>query len=92
MTVEAGNGTAVGNVTAVQLSSPNVPYGARHYATIVNSGASTIYVAGDDTVDNTGFPLAADSVLTGELEPGEELWGICAAATSSTFSHLRTGV
>jgi len=91
MAVESGNSVAVDDSAAVQLSSAAVPFGARHTVTIVNSGSDVIYV-GDADVDDSGFPLAAGGALNGELEPHEELWGICAAAESSTFDYLHTGV
>ena len=93
MAVESGNGTAVGNSSAVRLSSANAPANTRHHVTITNSGSNPIYVGATSAVtSSTGFPVAASGTLSGELEPNEELWGICASGQTSTFSHLRTGV
>lgn len=93
MAVESDNSVAVDSSAAVQMSSPNVPFGAKHHVTIVNTGVNTIYVGGTDAVtSDDGFAFAADGTLSGELEPGEELWGRCATAETSTFSYLHTGV
>lgn len=95
MAVETGSATAVDDSAAVQLSSPNVPFGAKHFVTIVNSGSDTIWVGEDNSVTAgaaTAFPLAAGGTLSGELIEHEELWGRCDTGESSTFDHLRTGV
>lgn len=93
MAVESGNSTAVGNAAAVRMSSPNVPAAAKHHVTVTNTGAQTIYVGATSAVtSSTGYPLLTGETIAGELEAYEELWGICAAAQSSAFAHLRTGV
>lgn len=56
---------------------------------IVNEGTDTVYVGGDDTVDDTDMPVPATATL--ELFPARRqdiLWGICAAGKTATLKLL----
>ena len=56
-------------------------------------GNTTVYIGDDDNVTTaTGLPVVKHSdVLTGQLGPGQELWGICASGASEDvrfFTHV----
>lgn len=56
-------------------------------------GNTTVYLGDKNTVtDSTGLPVVKHTnVLTGQLAPGQELWGICASGASENvryFTHV----
>lgn len=56
-----------------------------------NQGAVTVYLGSDSVTTGAGFPLAAGSSMSVDLQPGESLYGIVASGTC-TVAVLRVGV
>jgi hypothetical protein len=56
-------------------------------------GNTTVYIGDTSAVtDATGFPIVKHTnAITGQLAPGQELWGICATGASEEvrfFTHV----
>ena len=82
--------TAV-STTAVAITLADTDITAKGFATIKNSGASTVYIGGAAVTTATGFPLAPGAQLDFiELKNNETLYAICPAPDSTTIKSLQT--
>lgn len=80
------------STTAVRLDAAETTGDSRSTVRVKNTGASAVFLGASDVTSASGFTLAVGDSISVELGAGESLFGICAAATSSTIQALRTGI
>lgn len=83
---------SVGNAAAVELSSTGQSYGTAPSRLSVQAPAETLFVGPAGVTTGTGWPVAANTVFTVDLAPGEELFGVIAGATAVNVKVFRAGV
>lgn len=91
MAVETAS-LSVGNAAPVELSSPGQAYGTGPSRLTVQAPAETLFVGPAGVTTDTGFPVAANTLFTVDLAPGEQLYGIIAGAAAQTVKVFRSGV
>lgn len=83
---------SVGNAAPVELSSPGQAYGDAPSRLTVQAPAETLFVGPAGVTTGTGFPVAANTLFTVDLAPGERLFGIIAGVTAVDVKAFRAGV
>lgn len=93
MAIESAS-ISVGNVTPVELSSAGqaADVAGRNSRLTVQAPAETLFVGPAGVTTATGFPVAANTLFTVDLQPGEQLFGIIAGVAAVTVKVFRAGV
>lgn len=71
--------------TATRLSSSPNDNRADASVTVQAPDGATLYVGGADVTAATGFPVAAGTTISGELQHGEDLYGVLASGSGTTY-------
>lgn len=78
----AANGRVVTVTTAAtKINSDATDSSSGQGLLVRNRGAASVFLGGAAVTTAAGFELLADESLPVELDPGESLYGVCAAGT-----------
>ena len=81
---------AVGTTATLLAGTPGTDITG--FSVVVQAPAdATLYVGPASVATATGFPVAAGTTITGDLEAGEALYGVLASGTGTAFV-LRSGI
>jgi hypothetical protein len=83
---------SIGNASPVELSSAGQAYGSAPSRLTVQAPGETLFVGPSGVTTGGGFPVAANTLFTVDLQPGERLFGIIAGLTALDVRVIRSGV